>query len=221
MSAQLRTIVHLIRHGDALPDDGTVFRGAAGYDDLGLNAKGLAQAGALARRLAGSLQLRAVLSSPARRAYETAAGIATASGLAVTTDERLREIGLGDESLPSTLEPHERATAIRSRLASLAQIALRDGSWASVADAEPAADVRARIAQAVGDAARAHPGSHVALVSHAGTINAYFAALLGTARDFFFPIGNTSLSSVRIAGDDALVLRLNDTGHLEARTTAR
>jgi hypothetical protein len=39
--------------------------------------------------------------------------------------------------------------------------------------------------------------------------------MLGVPRDFFYPIGNTSLNSVRFAEGRPLLLRLNDTAHLE------
>ncbi len=216
MAAPQRTIVHLIRHGDALPDAGATFTGAAGYDDLGLSAKGKHQANALGSRLASSTTLAGIYASPTRRAHETATAVATACGLGVVVDERLREVHLGDESLPAHLAADARAAAIRARLADLAAIALRDGSWNAIAGAEPAPSVAERMTAAVADIARAHPGDHVALVSHAGAINAYFARLLGVAHAFFFPAGNTSLSSVRIEGGRGLVLRLNDTAHLEA-----
>ncbi len=130
-------------------------------------------------------------------------------------DARLREIALGDESLPADLPPQERARAIRERLETLAAIALRDGSWAGVPGVEPGASVRARIGGAIEEIVARHPGEAVAIVSHAGAINAYLAALIGTERDFFFPIGNTSLSSVRFSGERSTLLRLNDTAHLE------
>ncbi len=214
-----RTIVHLIRHGDALPEEGAVFDGAAGYDNLGLSAKGARQANALGRRLASGAALVAIYTSPTRRAYETAAAVAAASDRTVVVDERLREVYLGDESLPAQLAPGARAAAIRARLADLAAIALRDGSWNAIAGAEPGERVAERMTAAVADIVRAHPGEHVALVSHAGAINAYFARLLGVANAFFFPAGNTSLSSVRIHNGRGLVLRLNDTAHLEAVTS--
>ncbi len=215
MDLRARTIVHFIRHGDALPDAETTFTGSAGYDDLGLSAKGVDQARALAQRLAATLDLAAIVSSPTRRAHETAAAVAEGCGRAISLDERLREIDLGDESLPPALAPRERATAIRARLAGLAATALREGSWSSVAGSEPADRVATRIGAAVDDVVRAYPGAHVALVSHAGTINAYFARLIGIERTFFFPTGNTSISSVRIEGGVARVLRLNDAAHLE------
>lgn len=44
-----RTLVHLIRHADAIPEaNGTVTTG--GYEDLPLSARGVAQAAALADR---------------------------------------------------------------------------------------------------------------------------------------------------------------------------
>ena len=221
MSADPRTIVHLIRHGDALPDDTTEFTGASGYDDLGLSTIGQRQARALGARLARNLKLAGIVSSPTLRALETARAVGDACGLDVTTDARMREIGLGNASFPAELGGRERATAIRERLSMLAEIALRDGSWAAVPDAERASDVRVRFASAIAEIVRANPDAHVAVVSHAGSINAYCAEIVGTSRDFFFPAGNTSLSSVRIAGNRRLILRLNDTAHLEDGGSAR
>lgn len=211
-----RTIIHLIRHGDALPDETTAFSGAAGYDDLGLSTTGQRQARALAARLARATTLAAIVSSPTRRAVETARAVGDACGLDVTVDTRVREMDLGNESFPADLDAPQRAAAIRERLAMLAEIALRDGSWAAVPDAESASAVRARFASSIVEIVRAHPDAHVAVVSHAGSINAYLAEVVGTTRDFFFPAGNTSLSSVRISGTRRLILRLNDTAHLEA-----
>ena len=61
-----------------------------------------------------------------------------------------------------------------------------------------------------------HPGEAVALVSHAGVINAYFAAILGLQRDYFFPTANTSISVVRVKGPNTLIMALNDIAHLRA-----
>jgi broad specificity phosphatase PhoE len=211
-----RTTLHFIRHGDAVPDDGHAFAGDGGYDGLGLSTKGRAQAAALAERLATAASTPlAVYTSPTLRARETAATVAQALGVEAVLDPRLREIALGDPPLLADIAPAERAAAVRARLDELAHIAVRDGSWAAVPGAEAAASVRERMTAAADAIVRAHPGRHVAIVSHAGSINAYFAGLLGVARDFFFPAGNTSLSTVRFTGARALVVRINDTAHLE------
>jgi probable phosphoglycerate mutase len=214
-----KTTIHFIRHGDAIPEPGAAFDAATGYDVLGLSAKGRAQADALAQRLAATVHLSAIYASPTRRAKETAEALAEATGLEVRLDDRVREVYLGSESVEH-VAPDERARVVRERLASLAVIAIRDGSWRAVPNVEPGEDVRARMCEAVDAIVAAHPYGHVAIVSHAGSINAYLATVLGIARDFFFPIGNTSLSSVRIEDGTALLMRLNDTAHLE-RSFAR
>jgi len=219
VTARGKTTIHLIRHGDAVPDPDAVIDPENGYDFLPLSAKGRRQAAALAERLRATTPLVAVYSSATLRAHETATAVADAFGLTVRTEERVREIHLGTESV-AHLPGEARAEAVRTRLAGFAAIAVREGSWASVPGSEPTEDVRARVLAAVADITERHPYEHVALVSHAGTINAYFAAILGTGRAFFFPTGNTSLSTVRIEDGRPLVVRLNDTAHLERRNAA-
>jgi broad specificity phosphatase PhoE len=216
----LTTTLHLIRHGDAVPEPGKTFDPQTGYDVLGLSPKGRAQAAALAERLVATTELAAIYASPTLRAKETAEVIGRATGLEVRLDPRVREIYLGDESVEH-IAPEERARFIRERLENLAKIALRDGSWAAVPGVEPGAEVRARMQSAVDEIVASHPGEHVAIVSHAGSINAYLAAQLGVPRDFFFPIGNTSLNSVRITEGRVQLLRLNDTAHLEKGVASR
>jgi broad specificity phosphatase PhoE len=216
MNGSAKTTIHLIRHGDAVPDPDAEIDPDRSYDLLGLSVKGRRQAAALGARLRAGPALAAVYSSATLRAFETAQAVAEPFGLVVRSDVRLREIHLGNESV-AHLPPADRADAVRARLAAFAAMAVRDGSWAAVPECEPPGEVRARIVEAVEEIARAHPFETVALVSHAGTINAYFAALLGTERDFFFPTGNTSLSTVRIENGRGLMVRLNDTAHLERR----
>lgn len=74
------TLVYLVQHGDKDP--------AAG--DPGLTALGTRQAVVTARWLR-ERGLRELYSSPLRRAQETAAPIAAATGLSVQVDNRLRE----------------------------------------------------------------------------------------------------------------------------------
>ena len=208
------TTLHFIRHADAVPDAGYALDSDSGYDVLNLSAKGRAQADALAERLLATTELAAIYASPTLRARETAEAIARATGLGVRLDARIREVYLGDESV-AEVAPEDRARVVRERLAMLADIALRDGSWAAVPGVEPTAEVRARMLAAVDDILAAHASGHVAIVSHAGSINAYLASVLGIPRDFFFPIGNTSLNSVRVTEGRPMLLRLNDTAHLE------
>ncbi|MBN1965144.1 MAG: histidine phosphatase family protein [Anaerolineae bacterium] len=80
----------LVRHGESfvnLPDwDG-------GFVDAGLTPLGQQQAGKVARWLVEFVRPDAIYSSTMRRARETAQAIADAYGMAVSHDDRIREIG--------------------------------------------------------------------------------------------------------------------------------
>ncbi|MBF6591996.1 MAG: histidine phosphatase family protein [Ktedonobacterales bacterium] len=207
------TEVYLIRHADALPGMEEVVAG--GYDEQDLSELGRRQAQALAERLRAS-SLTAIYTSPIGRALQTAIPTARALNIEVQVDVALREIALGPigpTAFPSAT-PRALAEALRTRLRDIAVIALESGRWSSIPGTEPSAALRARITAAVAQIAAAHPGQRVAVVSHGGAINAYFAALLGIERDYFFPAANTSISIVRVKGPRRLLLALNDIAHL-------
>lgn len=82
-----RTILCLARHGET---NWNIERRFQGQFDIALNARGRAQAEALARELAGA-HFDRVYSSDLRRAMNTAAPIAQALGLPVLATQRLRE----------------------------------------------------------------------------------------------------------------------------------
>jgi probable phosphoglycerate mutase len=209
------TEVYLIRHADALPDAAEVVLGH--YDEQSLSELGRKQAQALADGLR-DLKLAAVYSAPLGRARQTAASLAEAKGLAVQVEPGLREVELGPlhPSVAPSATPEEYAEALKVRLREIAAIAIGEGGWGSIPGAEPSAALRARITAAVNGIVARHPGEAVALVSHAGSINAYFAAILGLGRDYFFPTANTAISVVRVKGANTLVMALNDIAHLRA-----
>jgi broad specificity phosphatase PhoE len=105
-SGSVRTVVHLLRHGEVHNPEGILYGRLPGYhlSELGLK---------MADRVADYLReqehdVAAVVSSPLERAQETAERIAPAFGLEVRTDPRLIEaenvfegltFGVGDGSL--------------------------------------------------------------------------------------------------------------------------
>jgi probable phosphoglycerate mutase len=195
----------LIRHGEAEP---IVHEHALEPReiDMPLTQRGRKQAALLARRLRHR-GIGAVYASHLRRAHETAQAIALLTRQTVTEDSRLREVeiaGVGPVAL------HD-----------LAEIAIENGGWSHLPGTEPSHAVRSRMRAAIDDIVAAHPAARVAIVSHAGAINAYIASLLDLKSDFFFPAGNTSLSIVRARGERRLVFTLNDIGHLEQLADAR
>ena len=66
-----------------------------------------------------------------------------------------------------------------------------------------------------------HAGQRIAVVSHAGSINAFLAEVIGLASDFFFPTANASISTVRARDERLLLVALNDVAHLESRNSSR
>jgi broad specificity phosphatase PhoE len=79
--------VFLIRHGEVDNPDHVVYADLPGF---GLSTNGREQAAAAATRLSNA-DVTLVVSSPLRRAVETAAAIAAACGCEVVADERLTE----------------------------------------------------------------------------------------------------------------------------------
>ena len=77
------------------------------------------------------------------------------------------------------------------------------------------------MSSAIDDIATHHPGKRVLAVTHAGTINAYLAHVLGLDADFFFPAANASLSVVRLHEGQRLLISLNDVAHLGGLSDTR
>jgi probable phosphoglycerate mutase len=188
-----------VRHGDALQHDPAE---PLTPDDIDppLSLRGTRQAKALAQRLERR-EITALYASPLQRCAQTAEPLADALGVGIAIDARLREVELAGVGSVGMQE--------------LAQIAISRGGWSHLEGTEPSAQIRGRMCDAAAAIVAAHPGERVAVFSHAGAINAYFAHLLGLGADFFFPTGNTSLNIVRARGDRRLIVTINDIAHLE------
>ena len=206
------TEILLVRHADAMPapDDLEVDEQ---YIEQPLSANGRAQSLALAGRLR-SYDIAALVSSPMLRARQTLQPLATELGLDVVIDDRLREVALGTIAVDHLPDTATRAEVSRARLMALGAHAIKHGSWDLIPGTEGSADVRARATAAIDELAEKYPGRRVVVASHAGTINAYLAAILGITADFFFPAENTSISAVRAHADRRMLVSLNDVNHL-------
>jgi broad specificity phosphatase PhoE len=196
----------LIRHGDATPD-GEIDDFETVYRDLPLSGRGRAQARALADRLAGH-DITAVYASGLRRADETAQAIADRIGLEVHRDERLREVEIGG------LDEPRHPAEFGAHLERLAELAIEHGGWSQLEGSESSASIRERMRAATAAIVASHPGARVAVVSHAGAINAHIADVIGLESDFFFPAANTSINIIRARGDARLLVTVNDIAHL-------
>jgi 2,3-bisphosphoglycerate-dependent phosphoglycerate mutase len=152
--------------------------------DPALTERGREQAERLAAWLAHE-EIDAVLTSPQRRARETAAPIARAHGLDVRVVEGLVEYDAQSDSyipmeeLRATNDPHLAA--------------MYEGRWEEFGG-EPAETFRKRVAATVDEIVTANPGRRVVAVCHGGIINVAFAIVLGLDRHLWFEPHYTSLS---------------------------
>jgi broad specificity phosphatase PhoE len=140
------TTLLLVRHGET---DWNAERRWQGHADVPLNARGRAQAEALAEQLTGE-RIDAIYSSDLSRARDTAAAVGARLDVPVVSDPDLREIDVGAvEGL--TWDESE---------------ALRAEGWPG----EPKADHARRILRALDRIAAAHPHSRVLVVTHGGSM---------------------------------------------------
>jgi probable phosphoglycerate mutase len=165
-------IIWLARHA---PTEWTGTRWTGARTDPPLSDAGREAAGALAAALAGLLAPgTVVLSSPSRRAIETARPIAAGLGVGTEIDEDLRETDIGELDGLTFDET-------RARYPELAQRLLAADPEVDWPGGERAADLRVRVTGARDRlAVRASRGPVVA-VTHGGVIGELVRLVLGDA----------------------------------------
>jgi probable phosphoglycerate mutase len=133
-----------------------------------LTAHGRSEAVAIADLLLGVVPPGArVVSSPARRALETAGPIAERLGASVTIDPDLREVDVGTAEGLTWEEVERRLPDVAAALAAGRRVDWPDGEVAEALDARVRA-VWSRLARR---------GGAVVVVSHAGVIASFLAGL--------------------------------------------
>ncbi len=196
----------LVRHGATSHSAQWRF---SGRNDLPLDAAGEQQAAALAGRDFGSVA--AVVSSPLRRAVQTARAIAAPLGLPVERQEGLAEVDFGAWEGLTMAEVRERdAAAVDEWLAS-ADVAPPGG--------ESFAAVGRRVRAAREAVIAAHPGSVVVVVSHVTPIKTMvrFALDAPPVAMFRLMLDTASVSIVDYYDDGNSAVRLvNDISHLSS-----
>ncbi|RZT88456.1 putative phosphoglycerate mutase [Pseudonocardia sediminis] len=202
----------LVRHGrpETVRSDGDLRGGA----DPGLTEEGHRQADLLGRYLArdGAAAPDVVVTSPMRRARETARALETHLHLPVRVDPRLAEFDIG---APAYV-PAESVTLDREVL----WRALETGEWGAHTFDPDAFE--ARVAEAFTEIIAANAGATVAVVCHNGVINSFLSVVLGRPRGMFVQPDYTSFSRLVAARSGRRQLRsINETPHLQlARSPA-
>jgi probable phosphoglycerate mutase len=195
----------LVRHGETIWNAERRMQGAT---DVPLSEAGRAQAVQLAARLKDE-PIAAIYASDLQRASETAAILADIHDLPVQTDSRLREQSKGEwEGLTWPEIDAQYPGAAQRWRADRSQPPSSGEGVSAVADR-----VRAAL-----DAIRAAHGGEdtVLLVGHGMAMRTLICVALGIDPmiGWQFVLGNTALSELRFSADRALLVRLNDTGHL-------
>ena len=195
------TILVLLRHATT-PATGKRLGGWT--PGVHLDAAGIAQAEAAARRLAG-VPLVAVYSSPLERTRETAAIVARTHGLRVRTERAIGEVDFGDWT--------DRPLSELRRLA-LWRTVQQAPSRVTFPGGESLRGAQARAVEATERIAATHPGAAVLLVSPADDIKTIFAHHLGMPLDAFQRLVIAPASTTTIVlpeGAAPAVLTVNDT----------
>ena len=194
----------LLRH--ALP--------LSGHSDPGLSDVGRAQANRLAQWLTGS-GIDAVVTSPLRRARETAAPIEAALALTAGVIHDLREWELDDpnqvyDALEDMAPDDPRALAVA------------EGRYDDFVPELDTAGFQRRTVAAIEDVfTRYRQHRRVVVCTHGGFISAYLAHVIGARQVMWFNAEYTGVSRVvRLPSGRVVVRSVNETGHFERQPVA-
>ncbi len=205
MHQSQETRLLLIRHGETDANAAGIWQGAT---DHPLNTRGLAQAHAVAQRVAREeSHVAAIYTSPLRRARQTADIIAQALGhVPVYEDADLSEYNLGEwEGLTYQELRYERRLWDRMS---------EDPHWAPPGG-ESAYEFAMRVLGAFQRIAEKHKGQTVIIVGHGGAIATALALLLDRRGGEWKKYGliNCAISEL-IMGPTPRLVRHNDVAHL-------
>ena len=182
----------LVRHGETFWN---AERRLQGHQDIGLNAAGLLQARAAARRLSGE-PVAALYASDLSRARLTAEAIAAHLGLPPRLLRDFRERCYGIFEGLTYDEARERHPAEYAAFES------RDPDFAFPGGGESLVGFSARVTRQLAAVAAAHPGQTVVIVTHGGVLDVVNRFVRGnplhTPRDFHIP--NAGLNWLEVDG---------------------
>lgn len=190
----------LVRHAQPTDD----VRGRCyGKLDVGLSDHGRSEADAVARALSGE-PVTVVVSSPSRRARETAGPIAAAHGLAVGVVEGLRELDFGELEGRTYDEIAESLPDLYAEWMSSPTTVRFPGG-------EGYEDLRQRSQAAVGALRERYEGGLVVAVTHGGVVRAVVAGVLGMPSEHIFrlAVDHVSTTVVEWVAGEPLVREMN------------
>lgn len=203
----MSTTLVLIRHAPTLENETHVM---IGRTDPSLHRIGQKKAQAVALALAG-VQLDMIITSPLRRAYETATEIARLqTSVPVCVEENLRELDLGVVDGLSSFEAYEQHRELfdLALTPTTEDFAFPSGeAWSKAAD---------RMTECVNRILEVHADQTVCIVTHGGLLGLWRCRIseqpLGAFRQL--QPKHASFSVVIKVGEKTTVQRWNETSHL-------
>ena len=206
-SSEVPTTIYFVRHGETILTPTRKFSGTGALDPE-LTADGLAQAERVAAEVA-KIEPEILISSPLKRARQTADAIARATGLTVIDDEDWYELSFGSWDGKSIEEV--KAETPEDYQAWVNSSSYRPGGGESYDEAA------ARIDEAMEKVLHLYPGKKVVVVTHNGVIKSAANLAIGGPNDGVFHMDATpcSISSISLWPSDGLrALRsFNERGH--------
>jgi probable phosphoglycerate mutase len=206
-SSEVPTTIYFVRHGETILTPTRKFSGTGALDPE-LTADGLAQAERVAAEVA-KLEPDFLISSPLKRARQTADAIARTTGLTVIDDTDWCELSFGSWDGKSIEEV--KAETPEDYQAWVNSSSHRPGGGESYDEAA------VRIDAAMEKVLHLYPGKKVVVVTHNGVIKSAANLAIGGPNDGVFHMDATpcSISSVSLWPSDGLrALRsFNERGH--------
>ena len=194
----------LLRHGET---EQSLERRFSGYSDLPLTGKGLAQARAVAERIAGTPEIAAIYCSPLQRARQTAEAVGLKIGVPVVVEEQLREISFGEWEGLTFSEARQIGGETFARWSQSTDIAPPGG--------ESQAKCLERIAGFRNELIKRHKRQRILLVTHVTPIKSLIGEALGglpIARRINLDL--CSLSRIDYHEGRTVVKLVNEVSHL-------
>lgn len=204
----MSTILVLVRHAPTFENETHVM---IGRTNPPLHMRGRKKAQAVALALAG-VQMDVVITSPLRRASETATEIARLQvHTPICVEENLQELDLGVVDGISSFEAYERHRELfdLALTPTTEDFAFPAGeAWSTAAD---------RITECVERMLAAYAGKTVCIVTHGGLLGLWKCRMFGQSLGAFREVQpkHASFSVVMKTGDNVTVQRWNDTYHLK------
>jgi phosphoserine phosphatase len=201
------TKILLTRHGHVDGIKPKRFRGRA---ELALTPTGLAQAEALAQRIAAHWRPTVIYTSGLQRCVVTGARIGAACGVAATVLDGLMDLDYGDWQMRS----HDEVRAEAPEAYRMWHVAPQLGRFPG---GESLQDLVARTSDALRAVLRRHPGQTVVMVGHDSVNRSLLLQLLDQPLSAYWKLVQDpcTLNEVDIDGDQVRIQRINDTSHLD------